>query len=107
TEALLRAGVAVRAFVFYNAFNSFGWLDALPPAMRGGLDVFTGDIRDQGGLRAAMRDCDIVLHLAALISIPFSYHSPEAFVDTNVKGTLNVLEAARPLGLSRVVATST
>lgn len=107
TEALFRAGVKVRAFVFYNAFNSFGWLDAAPPDIRDKLDVFAGDIRDQGGMRAAMRDCDVVLHLAALISIPFSYHSPEAFVDTNVKGTLNVIEAARALGVSRIVVTST
>lgn len=106
-EALVRNGVSVRAFVFYNSFNSWGWLDTLAPDFRKGLDVFAGDVRDQGGVRAAMRDCDIVLHLAALISIPFSYHSPEAFVDTNVKGTLNVLEAARTLGVSRVVVTST
>jgi dTDP-glucose 4,6-dehydratase len=107
TEALVRAGVNVRAFVFYNAFNSWGWLDTADRKIRDSLDVFAGDVRDQGGIRAAMRDCDVVLHLAALISIPFSYHSPEAFVDTNIKGTLNVLEAARALGTSRVVVTST
>ena len=107
TEALMRAGVNVRAFVFYNAFNSWGWLDTADREIRDSLDVFAGDVRDQGGVRAAMKDCDVVLHLAALISIPFSYHSPEAFVDTNIKGTLNVLEAARALGTSRVVVTST
>ena len=106
-EALVRNGVSVRAFVFYNSFNSWGWLDTLAPDLRKGLDVFAGDVRDQSGVRAAMRDCDVVLHLAALISIPFSYHSPEAFVDTNVKGTLNVLETARMLDVSRAVVTST
>lgn len=106
-EALVRNGVSVRAFVFYNSFNSWGWLDTLAPDLRNGLDVFAGDVRDQGGVRAAMQDCAVVLHLAALISIPFSYHSPEAFVDTNVKGTLNILEAARMLGVSRAVVTST
>jgi len=106
-EALVRNGVNVRAFVFYNSFNSWGWLDTLAPDLRNSLDVFAGDVRDQGGVRAAMQDCDVVLHLAALISIPFSYHSPEAFVDTNVKGTLNILEAARVRGASRVVVTST
>lgn len=107
TEAMVEAGIAVRAFVFYNAFNSWGWLDQAEPAMRANLDVFAGDIRDQGGVRQAMQGCDIVLHLAALISIPFSYHSPEAFVDTNIKGTLNILEAARMTGVERVVVTST
>jgi NAD dependent epimerase/dehydratase len=107
TEALVRAGVTVRAFVFYNAFNSWGWLDSLDRNIRDNLDVIAGDIRDQGGVRSALQDCDVVLHLTALISIPFSYHSPEAFMDTNAKGTLNVLEAARALGTSRVVVTST
>jgi len=107
TEALVQAGITVRAFVFYNSFNSWGWLDAAEPELRDNLDVVAGDIRDQGGVRAAMRDCDVILHLAALISIPFSYDSPEAVVDTNVKGTLNVVNAARDLGISRVVVTST
>lgn len=107
TEALIRAGVNVRAFVFYNASNSWGWLDQSDPTLRAKLDVFAGDIRDQGGVRQAMQGCDIVLHLAALISIPFSYHSPESFVDTNVKGTLNILEAARAAKIERVVVTST
>jgi NAD dependent epimerase/dehydratase len=107
TEALVRAGIEVRAFVFYNSFNSWGWLDTIDRELRDGLDVFTGDIRDQGGVRSAMQGCDVVLHLAALISIPFSYHSPEAFVDTNIKGTLNIVQAARELGTSRIVITST
>ena len=107
TEHLVRAGADVKAFVFYNSFNSWGWLDTSPEDVRHSIEVFTGDIRDQGGVRTAMKGCDIVLHLAALISIPFSYHSPEAFVDTNVKGTLNVVQAARDLGVTRVVSTST
>ncbi|HWL03526.1 MAG TPA: NAD-dependent 4,6-dehydratase LegB [Xanthobacteraceae bacterium] len=106
-EALVKAGVETRAFVLYNSFNSWGWLDTAAPEIRANLDVFPGDVRDHGGVRAAMQGCDVVLHLAALISIPFSYHSPEAFVDTNVKGTLNVVQAARDLGVSRVVVTST
>ena len=107
TEALLRAGVNVRAFVCYNSFNSWGWLDSLETDLRNSLDLFEGDVRDRGGVRQAMRGCDVVLHLAALISIPYSYHSSEAFIDTNIKGTLNVLEAARDLGVKRVVTTST
>ena len=107
TESLVRAGANVRSFVYYNSFNSWGWLDTVDVEVRRGLDVFAGDIRDRGGVREAMRGCDVVLHLAALISIPFSYHSAEAFVDTNIKGTLNVLEAARDLGISRGVTTST
>ena len=107
TEALVRKGYDVRAFVFYNSFNSWGWLDRAPEDIRSALDVFSGDIRDPYGVKQAMRDCDAVLHLAALISIPFSYHSPDAYIDTNVKGTLNVLQAARELGVSRVVHTST
>jgi NAD dependent epimerase/dehydratase len=107
TEALVRAGINVRAFVHYNSFNSWGWLDKADKEVRNSLDVFAGDVRDQGGVSAAMRGCDVVLHLAALVSIPFSYHSPEAFVDTNIKGTLNVVAAAREQGLARVVCTST
>ncbi len=107
TEALTRSGVSVTAFVYYNSFNSWGWLDAATPAVRDRLSVVAGDIRDQTGVRAAMKGCDVVLHLAALISIPFSYRSPEAFVDTNIKGTLNIVEAAREQGISRVVVTST
>ncbi len=107
TETLVRAGHDVRAFVCYNSFNSWGWLDHAPDDLRRGLDVFAGDIRDPHGVRQAMKACDVVLHLAALIAIPYSYHSPDAYVDTNVRGTLNVLQAARDLGVSKVVHTST
>jgi NAD dependent epimerase/dehydratase len=107
TEALVRKGYDVRSFVLYNSFGSWGWLDQSPPDVRSGLDVFAGDIRDPHGVKEALKGCDAVLHLAALISIPFSYHSPDAYVDTNVKGTLNVLQAARELGTKRVVHTST
>lgn len=107
TEELVRRGDEVRAFVLYNSFNSWGWLDSCAPEIRNSLDVFAGDIRDPNGVRHAMKGCDVVLHLAALIAIPYSYHSPDTYVETNVRGTLNVLQAARDLGLSRVVHTST
>ena len=107
TEALMAQGCAVRAFVYYNSFNSWGWLDTLPPERPRELDVFAGDIRDGNGVRKAMEGIDIVFHLAALIGIPFSYHSPDAYVDTNIKGTLNVLTAARDRGVERVLTTST
>ena len=107
TEALVRAGYDVRAFVLYNSFNSWGWLDHCDADTRGRFDVVCSDIRDPHGVKAAMQGCDAVLHLAALIAIPFSYHSPDVYVDTNVKGTLNVLQAARELGVRRVIHTST
>ncbi|HEY9070164.1 MAG TPA: NAD-dependent 4,6-dehydratase LegB [Candidatus Ozemobacteraceae bacterium] len=107
TEALVRAGHRVRAFVLYNSFGSWGWLDQSPPEIRRELDVFAGDIRDPHGVRRAMAGCDLVFHLAALIAIPYSYHSPDTYIDTNVKGTLNVVQAARELGVARVVHTST
>ena len=106
-EALVAHGASVRAFCFYNSFNSWGWLDAVDDAVMAEVDVFTGDVRDPNGVRTALRDADVVMHLAALIGIPFSYHSPDSYVDTNVKGTLNVLQAARDLDLARVVVTST
>ena len=106
-EELVRRGNRVRAFVCYNSFNSWGWLDDSPKDITQVLDVFAGDIRDPHGVREAMKGCDIVLHLAALIAIPYSYHSPDTYVDTNVKGTLNVVQAARDLGLKKVVHTST
>ena len=106
-EALARAGHAVRAFVLYNSFNSWGWLDQCAEDVRGKFEVFAGDIRDPHGVKEAMKGCDAVLHLAALIAIPYSYHSPDTYVDTNIKGTLNVLQAARELGVQRVVHTST
>lgn len=106
-EELVRRGHDVRAFVYYNSFNSWGWLDHADPTIRSSLDVFAGDIRDPNGVRTAMRGCDVVLHLAALIAIPYSYHSPDTYVDTNVKGTLNVVQAAKDLGVAKVVHTST
>ncbi|MBI4351546.1 MAG: SDR family NAD(P)-dependent oxidoreductase [Elusimicrobia bacterium] len=106
-EALLDKGYAVKAFVYYNSFNSWGWLDTLPKSKLKHIEVFAGDIRDPNGVRAAMKGADAVFHLAALIGIPFSYHSPDSYVDTNVKGTLNVLQAARDLGTGKVVVTST
>lgn len=107
TEALVRAGADVRAFVYYNSFNTWGWLDSCAPDVKGRFEVFAGDIRDPNGVAAAMEGCTTVFHLAALIAIPFSYHSPDAYVDTNVKGTLNVVQAAKRLGVERVLHTST
>lgn len=106
-ELLVSEGLDVRAFVLYNSFNSWGWLDRLPKDVMDSVEVFTGDIRDPNGVREAMEGCDAVFHLAALIAIPFSYHSPDAYVDTNIKGTLNVLQAARLLETKRVLVTST
>lgn len=106
-ELLVAEGFEVRAFVLYNSFNSWGWLDSLPSDTMESVEVFTGDIRDPNGVREAMKGCDVVFHLAALIAIPFSYHSPDAYVDTNIKGTLNVLQAARLLETERVLITST
>lgn len=106
-ETLVRQGHDVRAFVLYNSFGSWGWLEHAAPDVKGRFEVFAGDIRDPHGVRTAMKGCDIVLHLAALIAIPYSYHSPDTYVDTNIKGTLNVVQAARELGVQRVVHTST
>lgn len=107
TESLVELGADVRAFVYYNSFNSWGWLDTIDERLKQSIDVFAGDIRDPYGVRSAMKGCDVVMHLAALIAIPYSYHSPDTYVDTNVKGTLNVVQAARELGVERVVHTST
>lgn len=106
-EYLVRQGHEVRAFALYNSFNSWGWLDTVSEDVKSSLDVFCGDIRDPNGVRKAVAGTEAVLHLAALIAIPYSYHSPDTYVDTNVKGTLNVLQAARDAGLARVVHTST
>jgi len=103
----VRAGYDVRAFVVYNSFNSWGWLDRSGADVRGRFEVFAGDVRDPNGVRTAMKGCDAVLHLAALIAIPYSYHSPDTYVDTNIKGTLNVVQAARDLGVSKIIHTST
>ena len=106
-EFLVRSGHSVRAFVFYNSFGSWGWLDEAAQEVKAAIDVFAGDVRDPYGVKAAMTGCDVVMHLAALIGIPYSYHSPDTYVDTNIKGTLNVLQAARDLGIEKVVVTST
>ena len=106
-EQLLTEGYSVRAFAMYNSFNSWGWLDSFTKEQLSKIEVFTGDIRDPNGVRIAMKGIDIVFHLAALIAIPFSYHSPDSYIDTNVKGTLNVVQAAKDLGIERVLVTST
>ena len=107
TELLLREGIEVKAFVHYNSLGTWGWIDTFPKELKDSVEVFAGDIRDPHGVREAMKGCEAVFHLAALIAIPFSYHSPDSYVDTNVKGTLNVLQAARDLGGIRVLVTST
>ena len=107
TEELVKEGYDVKAFVFYNSFNSWGWVDSFPKQIKDKIEVFVGDIRDPNGVREAMKDVDTVFHLAALIGIPFSYHSPDSYIDTNIKGTLNVLQAARLLLTERVFVTST
>ncbi len=106
-EELIRNGAKVRAFCFYNSFNSWGWIDSLPDDIKDQLEIFTGDIRDPNGVKTALQGMDVVFHLAALIAIPFSYHSPDSYIDTNIKGTLNIIQAARDLGLERVLVTST
>ncbi|MEQ8314082.1 MAG: NAD-dependent 4,6-dehydratase LegB [Gammaproteobacteria bacterium] len=107
TESLVRSGYRVRAFVLYNSFNTWGWLDHCDKSIRDSLEVFVGDIRDPNGVRESMRGIDIVLHLAALVAIPYSYHSPDTYVDTNIRGTLNLLQAARDQGIEKFIHTST
>ena len=107
TEELVRKGEKVKAFCYYNSFGKWGWLDTLPPEIKNEIEVFMGDIRDPNGVRTALKGQEIVYHLAALIAIPFSYHSPDSYVDTNIKGTLNVLNAARDVGTRRLLVTST
>ena len=106
-EHLVSKGYDVRAFVYYNSFNSWGWLDTIDPATRDALEVVSGDVRDPHGIREAVKGTQSVMHLAALIAIPYSYHSPDAYVDTNIKGTLNILQACRDLDIERVLVTST
>lgn len=106
-EELLDDGYEVRAFVLYNSFNTWGWLDSFPKEKIDKIDIFTGDVRDPNAVREAIKGMDAVMHLAALIAIPYSYYAPDAYVDTNIKGTLNVLQAARDLGTKRVLVTST
>ena len=107
TEELVKKGEKVKAFCYYNSFGTWGWIDTLPKEIKNEIEVFMGDIRDPNGVRTAMEGMDVVYHLAALIAIPFSYHSPDSYVDTNIKGTLNVLNAARALGTKRLLVTST
>jgi NAD dependent epimerase/dehydratase len=106
-EHLLEEGCKVKAFVYYNSFNSWGWLDSIPSEKLKQLEIFAGDIRDPNGVREAMKGTEVVFHLAALIAIPFSYHSPDSYIDTNVKGTLNIVQGAKDLGIERVLVTST
>lgn len=106
-EFLIRQGNEVKAFVQYNSFNFWGWIENIPEELKPKLEVFSGDIRDYHGVKTAMKDCDCVLNLAALIAIPYSYHSPDTYIDTNIKGALNVVQAARELEISKVVQTST
>jgi len=106
-EMLVRDGYDVKAFVYYNSFNSWGWLDAFPSELLGSIEVFAGDVRDPNGVRQAVKGVDLVFHLAALIGIPFSYHSPDLYIDTNVKGTLNMLQASRDENVSKIIVTST
>ena len=106
-EFLVKQGCDVRAFVYYNSFGSWGWLDSAPKQIKDNIDVFMGDIRDPYGVKKAAQGCDIILHLAALIGIPYSYHSPDTYLDTNIRGTLNIVQAARELDIEKVVHTST
>jgi len=106
-EMLVGQGYNVRAFVHYNSFNSWGWLDYCNQQVKDAIDVFSGDVRDPNGVRTAMKGCKMVFHLAALIGIPYSYHSPDSYVDTNIKGTLNILQAARDYNVNKVIVTST
>lgn len=106
-EELVKQGKNVKAFVYYNSFNTWGWLDTLPNEIKNEIEIFTGDIRDSNGVRTAVQGIDSIYHLAALIAIPFSYHSPDSYVDTNIKGTLNVLQAARDQEVNRILVTST
>ena len=106
-ESLLKEGCRLKAFVYYNSFNSWGWLDTLQKEILKDIEVFTGDVRDPNGVREAVKDVDMVFHLAALIGIPFSYHSPDSYIDTNIKGTLNILQACRTYNVKKVIVTST
>ena len=106
-EKAVLEGAKVKAFVFYNSFNSWGWLDSIDKSILNEVEVFSGDIRDPYGVRTAMKNSEVIFHLAALIAIPYSYHSPDSYIDTNIKGTLNVLNASKDLNLEKVLVTST
>jgi dTDP-glucose 4,6-dehydratase len=107
TEKLVEKGCKVKAFVLYNSFNSWGWLDHIPEEIKKQLEIFSGDVRDPFGVATAAKDCDVIFHLAALIAIPYSYHSPATYIDTNIKGTLNILQAARTHEIEKIIHTST
>lgn len=106
-ERLLQEGATVKAFVYYNSFNNWGWLDTFSKETLSKIEIFSGDIRDPYGVKEAMKGCDVVFHLAALIAIPYSYHSPDSYVDTNIKGTLNIVQAAKELNIEKILVTST
>jgi NAD dependent epimerase/dehydratase len=106
-EELVNSGANVKAFVYYNSFNSWGWLDSLPKAILEKIEVISGDVRDPNCVRKAVNGCEIIFHLAALIAIPYSYDSPDSYIDTNIKGTLNIVQAAKDYGVKRVLVTST
>lgn len=106
-EELIDKGFKVKAFVYYNSFNSWGWLDTISEEKKSTIEIFSGDIRDPNAVRTAMKDCEWVFHLAALIAIPYSYYSPDSYVDTNIKGTLNILQATKDLGIKKLLVTST
>lgn len=107
TESLLEKGYDVKAFTYYNSFNTWGWLDTFSKEKLDKIEIFTGDVRDPNAVRQAAKGVDAIFHLAALIAIPYSYYAPDAYVDTNIKGTLNILQAARDLNIERVLVTST
>jgi len=106
-ETLVDKGCEVRAFVHYNSFNRWGWLDYVDKKIRDSIEIFAGDVRDPNGVKKSMENIDVVFHLAALIGIPYSYHSPDSYVDTNIKGTLNILQAAKNLEVKKIIHTST
>lgn len=106
-ENLIQEGANVKAFVYYNSFNNWGWLDTFSKETLSKIEIFSGDIRDPYGVKEAMKECDVVFHLAALIAIPYSYYSPDSYVDTNIKGTLNIIQAAKELNVEKILVTST
>src|SRR3990167_8565493 len=105
-QLLVEMGCDVRSFAFYNSFSSWGWLDDLPSHIKNNIEVILGDVRDPHGIRSAVKGCHVIFHLAALIGIPYSYHSPDNYVDTNIRGTLNIIQAARELDIEKVIHTS-
>ena len=106
-ENLVKKGYKVKAFTYYNSFNTWGWLDTLEKDILNEIEIFSGDIRDPNGVREAVKGVSDIFHLAALIGIPFSYHSPDSYIDTHIKGTLNVLQASKDLNVDRILITST